>query len=131
MLKHKSVYARTERHRDGLRIHTARTRGRGLPSSKYAVWMSSLGPSQKLLSEYRAEKITWGEFSRQYKRELLLDGPIDRRSRTIKNHGQKFTFRLIKELARQGNVTLMCTCEPNQEYCHRRVLHKFIQSKRV
>jgi uncharacterized protein YeaO (DUF488 family) len=55
MLKHKSVYARTERHRDGLRIHTARTRGRGLPSSKYAVW-SSLGPSQKLLSEYRAEK---------------------------------------------------------------------------
>jgi uncharacterized protein YeaO (DUF488 family) len=93
--------------------------------------MPSLGPSQKLLSEYWSEKITWGEFCRQYKRELLLDGPIDRRSRTIKNHGQKFTLRLIKELARRGNVTLMCTCEPNEEYCHRRVLQKFIRSKRV
>ena len=28
--------------------------------------------------------------------ELFLDGPIDARSATIKNNGQKFTLRLIK-----------------------------------
>ena len=43
-----------------------------------------------------------GGFACDYRRELMMDGPIDARSKTIKNHGQKFTLRLIKKLARRG-----------------------------
>jgi hypothetical protein len=39
-----------------------------------------------------------------------MDGPVDSRSRTIKNHGQKFTLRLLARLGKKGNVTLMCHC---------------------
>jgi uncharacterized protein YeaO (DUF488 family) len=54
-----------------------------------------------------------------------------RRSRTIKNHGQKFTLRLIKQLARRGSVTLMCHCAENQQHCHRHLLHRLLLSNRV
>jgi hypothetical protein len=47
-------------------------------------------------------KISWTQFARRYRKELFLGGPIDKRSRTIKNHGQKFTLQLIKRLARRG-----------------------------
>ncbi len=132
MLKTKSVYSPIDHESDGLRIHTARTRGRGLKKTRYDVWMPSLGPSQKLLKEFREEQITWGEFKNAFKRELLLLGPIDRRSgKSYRNHGQKFTLRLIKKLAKRGPVTLMCTCDEDQELCHRYILEEFIQSKRV
>jgi uncharacterized protein YeaO (DUF488 family) len=75
--------------------------------------------------------VSWREFSRRYVAELFLDGPIDARSETIKNHGQKFTLRLIKHLARRGNVTLMCHCAEDQEQCHRHLLRAMIVSKRV
>jgi hypothetical protein len=70
-------------------------------------------------------------FSRRYVAELFLDGPIDARSERIKNHGQKFTLRLIKQLARKGNVTLMCHCAEDQEQCHRHLLHRLISSMRI
>ena len=35
-----------------------------------------------------------------------MDGPIDARSRTIKNHGQKFTLRLIKRLVDELGINL-------------------------
>src|SRR5262245_65863347 len=85
---------------DGLRILATRFRGRGLPASRYDVWVPSLAPSERLLRNVQAGRITWPRFVREYRRELLLDGPIDTRSRTIKNHGQKFTLRLIEQLGR-------------------------------
>ena len=60
-----------------------------------------------------------------------MDGPVDSRSDTIKNHGQKFTLRLIKELARKGNITLMCHCAEDQDRCHRHLLRKLILSTRI
>ena len=103
MLKTKSVWTPIDRKRDGLRILVARFRGRGVPKSRYDVWMPSLGPSERLL---RQTELPWAQFSTQYKRELFLDGPIDKRSRIIKNHGQKFTLRLIKRLAQRGHECL-------------------------
>ncbi len=38
---------------------------------------------------------------------MFMDGPVDSLSRSVKNHGQKFTLRLIKQLAKKRNVTLM------------------------
>src|SRR5207248_11301884 len=54
------------------------------------------------------------EFKRRYRAELLEGGSIDKRNRTIKNHGQKFTLCLLQELARRGPVTLVCHCPENQ-----------------
>jgi len=131
MLKTKSVWSAINRKTDGLRILVTRFRGRGLPTSRYEVWMPNLGPSERLLSGVQHGKISWAQFSREYRAELYLDGPIDKRSRTIKNHGQKFTLRLVKQLARQRSVTLLCHCAEDQQQCHRHILRKLILSNRV
>lgn len=55
-------------------------------------------------------------------------GPVDAKSRTIKNHGQKFTLRLLKELARRGHVTVMCHCPEDSQTCHRHELKRMILS---
>lgn len=119
------------RRADGLRILATRFRGRGMPTSRYDVWMPSLGPSERLLKAGQTGRISWAEFASRYRAELFMDGPIDSRSRSIKNHGQKFTLRLIKRLARSGHVTLMCHCAEDQDRCHRHVLRKLILGGRV
>jgi uncharacterized protein YeaO (DUF488 family) len=131
MLRTKSVWTPINRKADGLRILVTRIRGRGLPASRYDVWMANLGPSERLLRLAQDGKVSWAQFSGQYRKELFLDGPIDKRSRTIKNHGQKFTLRLVKQLARRGRVTLMCHCEEDQLQCHRHVLRRLILSNRI
>lgn len=131
MLRTQSVWSPVNRRTDGLRILVTRFRGRGLPASRYDVWMANLGPTEQLLGDYLQERISWVQFSRQYRKELFLDGPIDERSRTIKNHGQKFTLRLVRELAHRGTVTLMCHCAEDQQQCHRHVLRKLILSSQL
>ena len=130
MLKTKSVYSPAAEN-DGLRILATRFRGRGMPTNLYDVWMPSLGPSEQLLKAVLADRITWAAFTRDFKKELFLDGAIDSRNRTIKNHGQKSTLRLIKALARGGNVTLMCHCDENAKQCHRHILRELILSNQV
>ncbi len=73
--------------------------------------MPSLGPSEELLKAVQAGAIDWKTFTKRYREELFLDGPIDDRSETIKNHGQKSTLRLIQALGAKQNVTLMCHCD--------------------
>jgi uncharacterized protein YeaO (DUF488 family) len=102
MIKTKSVYSPMERMKDGLRILVTRFRGRGMPTSRYDVWMANLGPSETLLRDFQAGKIAWSEFRRRYRRELREDGTFDRKNKTIKNHGQKFTLRLHIRTRRGG-----------------------------
>jgi len=111
---------------DGLRILATRFRGRGLPVSQYDVWMPALGPSETLLRAVQSGEIDWRTFTRRYREELFLDGPIDERSRTIKNHGQKSTLRLLKTLGARQNITLLCHCADDAVHCHRFVLEKEI-----
>jgi len=131
VLKTKSVWTAVDRKRDGLRIVATRFRGRGMPKARYDVWMPSLGPSEQVLRRAQDGAISWAEFSRQYRKELFLDGPIDKRSRTIKNHGQKFTLRLIKRLAQRGHVTLLCHCAEEEQRCHRHILRALVAGKLV
>ena len=126
MIQTKSVWSPINRKQDGLRILATRFRGRGMRTSRYDVWMPSLGPSETLLRSVLAGRINWAQFLREYRRELMMDGPIDARSRTIKNHGQKFTLRLIQELGRRGTVTLLCHCAEDEQHCHRHVLKKVL-----
>ena len=131
MLNTKSVSTDIDRTVDGLRILATRFRGRGLAASRYDVWMPALGPSEDLLNAMRSGTVSWAEFGRRYRAELLLDGDIDKRNRTILNHGQKSTLRLIKHLAASGNVTLMCHCAEDEPHCHRHLLRALIASRRV
>jgi uncharacterized protein YeaO (DUF488 family) len=102
-----------------------------MSANLYDVWMPSLGPSEKLLKAVQAGTMKWTVFTRDFKKELFLDGPIDSRNATIKNHGQKSTLRLIKAMAREGNVTLMCHCDDDAKQCHRYILKELILSKRI
>jgi uncharacterized protein YeaO (DUF488 family) len=126
MLTTKSVNSAIDPEVDGLRILATRFRGRGVPASRYDAWMLSLGLSERLLKSVQTRKITWAEFARAYRAEMFMDGPIDARGRTIKNHGQKFTLRLIEQLSRNAPVTLLCHCTEEQQHCHRHLLRKII-----
>lgn len=129
MIKTKSVKSPIKRPDDGLRILTTRIRGRGLRKNRYDIWMANLGPSEKLLRAGQTHRITWPEFCRRYRKELFEAGTIDRRNRTIKNHGQKFTLRLLQALARRGTITVMCHCDEDEQQCHRHVLKKILEGK--
>lgn len=127
MIRTKSVHSPIDATADGLRVLVARFRGRGIPKGWYDAWMPNLGPSEALLREFQQGKLSWAEFRRRYRAELFEDGLIDQRNRTIKNHGQKFTLRLLQELARRGPVTLMCHCAEDQAHCHRHLLEELLR----
>ena len=61
-----------------------------------------------------------------FSRCCVMDGPIDDRSESIKNHGQKSTLRLLRELSKKQNVTLLCHCVEDARECHRFLLAKEI-----
>ena len=90
--------------------------------------MANLGPSEALLRAVLTGKIPWVEFSRRYRKELFEGGTIDRRNRTIKNHGQKFTLRLLQNLAKRQTITVMCHCAEDELHCHRHILRKMLES---
>ena len=129
MITAKSVYSSIQPAKDGLRILATRIRGQGLKASRYHVWMANLGPSEALLRAAKAGKITWSEFRRRYRKELFEGGSIDRRNPNIKNHGQKFTLRLLQTLAKRGSITLMCHCDEDKDDCHRHVLKRILKGK--
>jgi uncharacterized protein YeaO (DUF488 family) len=126
MIRTKSVYSPIDRKKDGLRILATRVRGRGLRARRDHVWMANLAPSEALLNTIRSGLIAWDAFSRRYRKELLEGGSIDKRNRNIKNHGQKFTLRLLQTLGRVQNVTLMCHCDEDEQHCHRHLLQRVI-----
>jgi uncharacterized protein (DUF488 family) len=86
--------------------------------------MANLGPSQKLLDDKRAGKITGFQFDILYKKELFESDGFDRKNKLIKNRGQKFTLRLIQKLAKKGTVTVMCHCAEDVNGCHRHFLKR-------
>ena len=89
--------------------------------------MANLGPGETLLKSLLAGKITWREFSKRYREEMFAPAATDAGNATIKNHGQKFTLRLIAKLAEKGNVTLLCHCAEEAAECHRFLLRELIE----
>ena len=128
MVKTKSVHSPIEPE-DGLRILAARGRGRGLSADRFDVWMANLGPSEQLRDAILAGKISWRECSRRYLKELLETGGVDSRNKRIKNHGQKFTLRLLQHLAKKQTITLLCHCAEDEPHCHRHLLKALLEKK--
>jgi uncharacterized protein YeaO (DUF488 family) len=129
MVKTKCVHSKIEPDKDGLRILATRGRGRGLPKDRYDIWMANLGPSEQLRNEFLAGKISWSEYSDRYRKELREGGTIDLRNKRIKNHGQKFTLRLLQHLAESQTVTLLCHCAEDEQHCHRHLLKALLEGK--
>jgi uncharacterized protein YeaO (DUF488 family) len=128
MFRTKSVHSRIEP-ADGLRILAARGRGRGLPTERFDVWMPNLGPSEELRDAILGGRISWSEYRRRYLKELLEPGGVDARNERIKNHGQKFTLRLLQHLATKQAVTLLCHCAEEERHCHRHLLKALLEKK--
>ncbi len=128
MFKTKSVHSPIEA-KDGLRILAARGRGRGLPADRFDVWMANLWPSEGLRDAILSGKISWREFSHRYVKELGESGGVDARNKRIKNHGQKFTLRLLQHLAETQTVTLLCHCAEEEAHCHRHLLKATLEKK--
>jgi uncharacterized protein YeaO (DUF488 family) len=129
MLRIQSVHSPIDPKSDGLRVLATRLRGRGMKSDRYDVWMANLGPSEKLLRAALrglSDPKTWRAFAKSYRVEMLSSPSIDKGNATIKNHGQKFTLRLLKHLAEKGNVTLMCHCAEDEQHCHRHLLKELV-----
>lgn len=91
--------------------------------------MANLGPSEQLRDAILSGRIGWGEYSRRYVKELREGGSIDDRNRNIKNHGQKFTLRLLQHLAKSRTITLLCHCAEDEQHCHRHLLKKVLDGK--
>jgi uncharacterized protein YeaO (DUF488 family) len=128
MFKTKSVHSPIAA-KDGLRLLVARGRGRGLPADRFDVWMANLGPSEELRDAILAGTISWSEYSRRYFKELHESGGADARNKRIKNHGQKFTLRLLQHLARKQTITLLCHCAEDEAHCHRHLLKALLEKK--
>jgi uncharacterized protein YeaO (DUF488 family) len=128
MFKTKSVHSPIAGE-DGLRVLAARGRGRGLPADRFDVWMANLGPSEQLRDAILAGRISWSEYSSRYLKELREPGGADVRNKRIKNHGQKFTLRLLQYLAKRQPVTLLCHCAEEEKHCHRHLLKALLEKK--
>jgi uncharacterized protein YeaO (DUF488 family) len=128
VLRTKSIHSRIVPDLDGLRLLVTRFRGRGLPAARYDAWLPNLAPSEQLLRRFQRGEVSWRRFAAGYRAELLMDGPLDRRNATIRNHGQKFTLRLLRTLAGKGPVTLLCHCPEDEPRCHRHVLGALINA---
>jgi len=91
--------------------------------------MANLGPSEELRDALLSGQNSWAEYSRRYLLELREGGSVDLRNKNIKNHGQKFTLRLLQHLASSGTVTLLCHCAEEEAHCHRHLLKKVLDGK--
>jgi uncharacterized protein YeaO (DUF488 family) len=97
---------------DGHRLLVTRYWPRGQPKSVTDEYLSRIAPSKKLIDEYRKGPLSWDEFTRRYRQELLAP------------EAQQELKRLAA-LARSQRLTLMCMC-PDDWNCHRTILRDAI-----
>ncbi|MGF1484050.1 MAG: DUF488 domain-containing protein [Opitutales bacterium] len=127
MLRVKSVKSPIEPEADGLRVLVARFLPRGMKAGVYDVWMPSLAPSTELLNAFLKEGLDMKAFHKQYRVQLFQSEAVDAENGRNRNHGQKYTLRLLKSLSERGNVTLLCYCAEADARCHRHVLKREIE----
>jgi uncharacterized protein YeaO (DUF488 family) len=90
--------------KDGVRICVMR---RPKEDAKWDILMPNLSPSNKLLSDYLYEGITWDEYVERFEKEIF--------------EGQKEALEILIEMAKNRDVTILCW-EETPEKCHRRLV---------
>ena len=112
LLKTKSVYDQPD-DSDGVRVLVTRYWPRGVKKEKAAYWLKDLGPTPALIKDWKAGKISWGDFKERYEAEWR-EGDKDRLLEELEG---------IVKKAGKNNVTLLCTCREEAE-CHRGILRE-------
>ena len=107
----KSIYKPRE-DGDGVRVLVTRFYPRGVKKTHFDRWVRDLAPSAQLLKKYKSNGVTWGQFSRAFRRELR-DGCGAARIRDLHAESRRLT------------VTLLCY-EPEGANCHRHLLKDMI-----
>jgi uncharacterized protein YeaO (DUF488 family) len=105
---------------DGFRLLITRFRPRGVAKADetWAQWWPELGPSRKLLADYKGRggaPITFDQYRQRYFEEM---------------RGQVLRIRALADRAAAGEViTLLCSsaCTDPQR-CHRTLLERLIQA---
>ena len=104
---------------EGLRLGTVRYLPRGVRKEDYArrnyfdVWLPLLAPSQELIRELKASRISMSTFARRYRSEMKRAEPQQ-------------VIRLIAHLAADTPLSIGCYCE-QESRCHRSVLFELIR----
>jgi uncharacterized protein YeaO (DUF488 family) len=112
MIKTKSVYDRIEES-DGDRILVTRfwPRGRSKKDLQLTEWLRELGPSVKLLKDWKKGDICWEVYEARYSEEMLA---------------QQEKIRELAKRARHKTITLLCFEKEDDPCCHRHLLKKLI-----
>ncbi len=63
----KTIYDEVEKS-DGARILVMRIWPRGIKKEKIDLWLKELGTENELIKQWKEEKITWAQFTREYKK---------------------------------------------------------------
>lgn len=105
----KTVYDPVEKS-DGKRILVMHSWPRGISKSKIDAWVKELGTDADLIHRWKEGKVSWQEFSKEYRASLKGKGDL---------------LKKLASLAKRGTVTLLCSCK-DEKHCHRHLLKKSI-----
>ena len=110
----KTAYDKPSR-ADGKRILVMRLWPRGVRKTSIDLWMKDVGTSRELIKEWKAGNVTWEKFKQRYLRDM-------------KGELQKKLVKEIAGYAREGPITLLCSCkDPNR--CHRILLKELVEAE--
>ncbi len=110
MIRHKSVYDPIDSAKDGYRLLVTRLWPRGVRKTAVDSWDRRLGGPVELLRKKKAGKLTKAELRKVYLASLDRDAVDD-----------------AGALAREGTITLLCTCR--DDLCHRVVLAGILERR--
>lgn len=127
MVRTKSAQEKPSK-QDGVRLYVTRFWPRGHGRDECDAWLPNFAPSEKLLRAFLSDKITWAAFSKQYKAQMLKGyGDEGEQNTHMRNSGQKHGLKLLKLLAKDQTVTLICSCAPDEKHCHRHLLQALLE----
>ncbi|MGI0079209.1 MAG: DUF488 domain-containing protein [Nitrososphaerales archaeon] len=106
----KTIYDKPERS-DGKRILVMRIWPRGISKDKIDVWMKELGTEKDLIKKWKSGKISWSDFSKEYRKSL---------------RGKEEELKQLAKESEEGDITLLCT-DRDAAHCHRTLLAAEIQ----
>ncbi len=111
----KSVYEKREK-ADGVRVLVTRLWPRGIPKTAVDTWLPWLGPSAKLLADFKAGRTSRENYVGEY-----VTGLGDMRAQLL--------LAGLQALVGSGRtITLLCVC-PGARPCHRHLLQKIVKGR--
>lgn len=108
----KSIYAPRDPS-DGKRILVMTLWPRGVSKDKVDFWLKELGTPRDLIKRYKAGKVTWSEFAKEYRSSL---------------RGKEAVLSALAKESKEGTITLLCT-EKDSSTCHRSILKAAIEAQ--